>query len=138
DAARRTPEARDDLTDRGELAVRNRDALADRRRGELLTLDQHARERRAMHRRMPARHVVGELLEDGALLRRLQRRNDHVAPDEVDDLHQTCTNVPLFDPEGVFTPPWLPAAWPFTTRRRARGVVRVLGRGCRRLDQAVA
>jgi hypothetical protein len=89
------PQARHDLADRAELAVGDRDALSDRRRRQLLSLDQDPGQGGAVDPRVMPRHVMSELLENTALVCRLQRRNDHVASNKVDDLHQPLKKLPL-------------------------------------------
>ena len=92
----------DQLADGVELAVRNRHALADRRRRQPLALEQHLGQHLAIDLLRPrhvGREVVRQLSNHRALLVRLQLRHDELGSDEVYDLHSLSlwrrTSCPL-------------------------------------------
>src|SRR5215470_15612825 len=90
DAVARAADARDELADGVELAVRDGDALADRRRGEPLPVDEDLEQRVARDAVVVGGEMVGELGQQVQLRLGLEVRQDQVLTDEVDDLHDVA------------------------------------------------
>src|SRR5262249_53513262 len=89
------------------LAVRDRDALADRRRGEPLPVDEDLEQRIARDAVVMRGEMVGELGEEGELRLGLEVRQDQVLSDEVDDLHDVAGAHTTTSTTG-YKCPWFP------------------------------
>jgi hypothetical protein len=87
-------ECADDPGQPGQLAVRNGNAVTDRRAAQALALPQHLDQAAGVDLAVLPRQVLGELAQHGRFGRSGERRGDQrVGRQQVEDLHRYATSA---------------------------------------------